>query len=98
MELKKISYEQACENFKDRIENIPSEQDILPEFINENISDFIMAGKPQQEHTIAQRERDKKCASVLLGKAINNVQYVIQDHCNKLLVTFSDKKIILQII
>lgn len=99
----KLSYEEASNNFKDRIPYIPSEENIFPEFINNHISDFIMAWKPDRETDIPQREKDKKCASVLLGKAINNIQLrdgdqkkgYNEDTEHRLLLNFKEKKITL---
>lgn len=102
-EIIKPSYEEARENFKNRVENIPNEEHILPGFINDHISDFIMVWKPNKENEISQREKDKICASVLLWKAINNVQFInwsqpkayTEDTDHKLLLNFKEKKIIL---
>lgn len=97
------SYEEARENFKNRIDNIPNEEDITPNFINTHMSDFIMTWKPNQESEISQREKDKRCASVLLWKAITNIQLTnwnqkkdyTEDTDHKLLLNFKEKKIIL---
>ena len=99
----KPSYEEACENFKNRVENIPSEDSILPSFISTHMSDFIMTWKPNQDSEISQRERDKRCASVLLGKAINNAQLINEnqkrvyneDTENRLLLNLKKEKITL---
>ncbi len=99
----KPSYEEACKNFKDRVENIPNEEYITPEFINNHLYNFIMAWKPNKETDITQREKDKKCASVLLGKAINNAQLrngdqkkqYNEDTEHRLLLNFKEKKITL---
>jgi len=99
----KLSYDEARENFKNRIDNIPSDDSILPNFISNHMSDFIMAWKPNQESEISQRERDKRCASILLKKAISNKQLInenqkkeySEDTENRLLLNFKEKKITL---
>lgn len=101
----KPSYEEARANFSDRIENIPSEEFILPDFINNHINDFIMAWEPYKKSEIPQRKQDKICASVLLWKAITNVQLINENQKkgyseateHRLLLNFKEKKITLPI-